>query len=130
MRKIPVLGAAALSLALSSPLAAQDASVVSAAELDAALEVHGRSAADDRSVISRVLDRPDVRAAADDAGLGDRLQQARASVGGLSGDALERAADHARTLEQELAGGQVISFNVTTLIIVLLLVILIILIAE
>lgn len=130
MRTLPLVAGASLALAVSTPLAAQQGPVVTPAEIDAALEAHDGRIASDRALVERVLARGDLRAAAEAAGLGNDLADARAAVAGLDGERLSRAADYARALEQQLAGGQTITVSAVTVIIVLLLVILVVLIAS
>jgi hypothetical protein len=130
MRTVSPIFGAMLVLAALTPLAAQETSVVSRGELDAALTNQGAGVDADRAAVGRVLTRPDVEAAVRSAGMGSELEQARAQVGTLQGDRLARAAAAARALEVDLAGGQTIVFSTTTLIIILLLIIVIILIAD
>lgn len=85
-----------------------------------------RSAADEsnRQVIREVLHREEVRAVARRAGLD--VARAEAAVATLSGDELEEAAQHARAVDQSLAGGANVTISTTTIIIILLVVILLI----
>ena len=129
MRTLPFVAGAALALALSTTLSAQQ-SVVSTRELDAALEARSRSVESERAVVSRVLSRADVNAIAKDRGLEDRLQEARARTSELTDERLEQVAGYARTIELQLAGGQTVTFTAATLIVILLLVVIIILIAD
>ena len=130
MRTLSLVAGAALALVIGSPLCAQQGPIVSTQEMEAALESHDRSVEADRAVVARVLARTDVRAAARAHGFADRLEEASALAGSLTGERLAQASAHARALEVQLAGGQTISFNVLTLIIILLLVIIVILIAD
>ena len=129
MRTLPFLAGAALALALSTTLSAQQ-SVVSPRELDAALEARSRSVESERAVVTRVLSRADVKAIAKDHGLEDRLQEAGARTSQLTDEQLAQVAGYASTIELQLAGGQSVTFTATTLIIILLLVVIIILIAD
>jgi len=130
MRKIHFFATTLLALALSAPLAAQQSPAISTQELDAALQSHAQDVDADRSVVARVLARPDVESAVRAAGFGDDLENARAATGGLEGSTLARAAATARTIEAQLAGGQSITFTTTTIVLILLLIIIIILIAN
>jgi hypothetical protein len=122
----PALFAAALLV--SAPAAAQESAVVGAAELNAALADHSAAVAAERAAVQATLDRPEVAEIA--SSLGVDIEDARAAAGSLSGPELARAVVLARGVDQALAGGQVISFNATTLIIILLLVIIVVLIAD
>ena len=114
-----------MSLALPGVLRAQQPSVVDQSTLDGAVAVHAQRADEQRQVITRVLDRQEVREVA--ARIGVDLGLAQAAVGTLSGAELQRLADQARAVDSSLAGGQSITITTTTIILILLLVILIIL---
>lgn len=127
-----LLGTIGLALALAAaPASAQDAgggAVVGDAEIGAALDGHTASEAADRAVVERVLATDEAEAAAESLGVdAERVQDA---VRVLEGERLSTAASYARTIEDQLAGGQTISFNAITLIIILLLVIIVVLIAD
>lgn len=78
-----------------------------------------------RQAVLSVLDRVEVRRVATTAGLD--LEAARANVGLLEGERLDRAARQARTLEQRAQFGTISS---TTLIILLLITILLIVVIQ
>jgi len=118
----------AATLLVATPAAAQQAPVVGAAELNAALDDHAAAVAAERAEVQATLARPEVAEVA--SGLGVDVEDARAAAESLSGAELARAVALSRGIEQSLAGGQTISFNATTLIIVLLLVIIVVLIAD
>lgn len=120
--------AALAALLVAAPVDAQEAGVVTAPELDAALADRAAAVDAERAVVRRTLERPEVARVA--TAMGMDLDAARAAAGALAGEDLARAADLSRSVEQALAGGQVFSINATTLIIVLLLVILIVIIAD
>lgn len=130
MGKPLFLAGALLALAISSsPLAGQRPPVATQAEMEAALGAEAAAAERDRAAVRRALDRPEVERVAERAGLD--LDAARDGVGLLDRSDLATAADYARAIELQLAGGgQTFSINATTLIIILLLVIIIVLIAE
>jgi hypothetical protein len=130
MRTLPLFAGALLALALSNPLSAQKSTVVSTQELDAALESRARGVDADRADVARVLSRVDVREIARSHGFGDHLEDARTAAAQLDGERLTDAALYARSLEVQLAGGQVITISAITLVIVLLIVIVVILIAD
>ena len=115
---------------LASPLAGQEVAVPGAAEMDAALQSHESRTQADRAVVSRVLSHPQVVQAAGGAGLDADLERARNALPLLSGGKLRQAADHARALDVQLAGGQSMVISTTTIILVLLLIIIIILVAD
>ena len=119
---------AAVALLAAAPAAAQEGPVVSTGELNAALTDHATQVAADREAVQATLARPEVADVA--ASMGVDVEDARTAAGSLSGDALARAVDLSHRVDQALAGGQVISFNATTLIIILLLVIVVVLIAD
>ncbi len=112
---------------VSSPALAQQARVVDASALDAALAGKAATEQDQRDTVLRVLDRDDVREMA--ARLGLDMGDATSAVATLDGAELSRIAQHAGALEAAaLAGGQGrIVISVTTL---LLLIIIIILLAD
>lgn len=99
------------------------------AAIDQALAAQAAVAAADRATIRRVLERSEVRQVAERMGVEiDRLQ---AGVGMLNATELAEVAEHARTVDQNLAGGATtIVITTTTIIIILLIVILIVLIAD
>jgi len=114
----------AMWLALPGVLRAQQPSVVDQSTLDDAVAAHAQRADEQRQVITRVLDRQEVREVA--ARIGVDLGLAQAAVGTLSGAELQRLADQAQAVDSSLAGGQTITITTTGIIIILLLVILII----
>jgi hypothetical protein len=118
----------AMWLALPGVLRAQQPSVVDQSTLDDAVAAHAQRADEPRQVITRVLDRQEVREVA--ARIGVDLGLAQAAVGTLSGAELQRLADQAQAVDSSLAGGQSITITTTGIIIILLLVILIILAAN
>jgi CHASE3 domain sensor protein len=121
------LTTAALVVVFStSPLAwAGDApSVVTPAELNAALAA--RTAGDDaaRADLRSLLARDEVRTLAARYGLD--LRRAEAAVAGLEGDELHRLAQQAAQAEAALAGGDqvVISLSVVTLLLIIIIILL------
>jgi hypothetical protein len=115
---------------IARPLSGQETTVPGSAELDAAIESHETRADRDRAVLSRVLSHPEVQRAANGAGMESDLERARGAVPALASGPLRQAAEHARSLETQLAGGQTMSFSTTTIILVLLIIVIIILIVD
>ena len=109
---------------LSSPALAQQARVVDAAAMSAALEKRAGAETSQRELVRRVLDRADVREAA--ARMGLEIEQADSAVATLSGAELELLAQHAGALESAaLAGGaNTVVISLTTLLLLLIIVIL------
>jgi hypothetical protein len=115
----------ALSLSVVSPALAQSTHAAPQSALDAALQRHVSSAAADRQDVQRVLEHPQVKAVAQQAGLD--LRDASSAVATLDPQELSRIASQARQVEQALAGGQSrITISTTAIIIGLLVLILII----
>lgn len=108
---------------------AQERDVLSPAEMEAALGEHRTTEDADRAVLGRVLSNPSVEAQARRAGLHAALDRARTRAAALEGEPLASAAAQARSLEEQLAGGQTVVMTATTIIIVLLIIIIIVLIA-
>lgn len=114
----------AVSLTASVGLSGQEAHAVDRAELDRATAE--RTVAEDtrRDAIRSVLQRPEVRSAAEAHGLD--ITRAEDAVATLEGEALAGAFEQARTVDQALAGGaDSIVISTTTLIIILLIVLVI-----
>jgi hypothetical protein len=83
----------------------------------------------DRTAIRRVLARQEVRDVAARAGLD--IRRAESAVALLKADELATAADYARAVENDLAGGATtIVITTTTIIIILLILILLLVIAD
>jgi hypothetical protein len=118
-----VLGLGAL-LALSGPVAAQQAHVVSSSEIDRAVRRKATPAAADRAALRRLLARPEASHLANRYGLD--LQRARDAVATLDGAELAELGARARRIDAGLAGGNdTIVISTTTLIIALLVLIII-----
>jgi hypothetical protein len=95
--------------------------------LDAALQQHVADAGADREAVLRVLDRAEVKAVAEGAGID--LRRAASAVATLGGDELAQIAAQAQQVDEALAGGQSRVVISTTLIIVVLLVLILIIVA-
>ena len=78
----------------------------------------------DREALRTFLANPAVKTVAAKAGLS--VEKAGAAVGTLQGDELHRAANQARTVNADLAGGATVVITTTTIIIILLVIILIV----
>ena len=114
-----------LSVLLSRGTAlAQQPHVVGAVLLDQMLAEKVRQQDADRAVIRDVLTRPQVREVAARAGLD--IVRAEATVAMLDGKDLQEAAEQARQVQKDLAGGGTVTMSTTTIIIILLVVILVI----
>ena len=103
---------------------AQQPHAVSAVLLDQLLAEKVRQQDADRAVIREVLGRPEVGEVAARAGLD--IVSARVSVAMLEGKDLQEAAQRARQVQKDLAGGGNVTLSTTTIIIGLLVVILIV----
>ena len=98
--------------------------VVADQEIQATIDQQLGQADADRQAIQVLLQRPEVRQLADDAGLD--LERASAAAAVLSGSALEQLAAQARAADADLAGGSdTIVISATTLIIILLIIIIV-----
>lgn len=114
----------AVSLTASVGLSGQEAHAVDRAELDRATAE--RTVAEDarRDAIRSLLQRPEVRSAAEAHGLD--ITRAEDAVATLEGEDLAAAFEQTRRVEESLAGGaETIVITTTTLIIILLIVLVI-----
>lgn len=118
-----------LAVLLMAPAAGAQDHVVGRSALDKAVQQRVNQQQADREAILSLLHRAEVREIAAKAGLS--LDKARAGVSMLDGTDLQEAAQQARQVQNDLAGGaSTIVISTTTIIIVLLLVILIVLVAD
>jgi hypothetical protein len=125
MRIVRRLLAVCLAFLFMVPSAGAQDHVISKALLDQAVQQRVSQERADRDAILSLLQRSEVREIAAKAGLS--LDQAEAGVSMLQGKDLEQAAQQARQVQNDLAGGaSTIVISTTTVIIVLLLVILIV----
>jgi hypothetical protein len=120
-----VLGAS-LAVLLCAPAAwAQQSHVVSQRALDQAVQQRVSQEQADRDAIRTFLRNPAVSDVAARAGL--PIDKAQAAVSTLQGDQLRQAADQARQVNDQLAGGaETITLTATTIIIILLVLVLLI----
>jgi hypothetical protein len=125
VRALLIFPLAMLMMASSSAFAGQPQHVVSPGQL--ATTVSGAAAKQDtdRATVRETLERPEVQAVA--AKLGLDLTRATAAVDTLSGADLDKAANAAQQVNQQLVGGaSTVVISTTTILIVLLLVIILI----
>jgi cell division protein FtsL len=115
-------------LFMAPAVQAQD-HVIGQSALDKAVQQRVSQEQADRDAILSLLQRAEVRDIASKAGIS--LDTAQAAVSTLQGKDLQQAAQQARQVQNDLAGGaSTIVISTTTIIIILLLVILIVLIAD
>jgi hypothetical protein len=117
-----------LMLGLTMPAHAQERHAVGPSALAAAVTDHVAARDGDRDAIREALNRPQVRAVAERAGVD--IDRAAASIDSLDSSSLARAAASARQVNRALVGGASTVTISTTTIIIVLLVILIILVAT
>jgi hypothetical protein len=128
MRTSTLLLVLLLSTLILVPRAqAQTSHAATQSAMDAAVLQHVASTASDREDVLRVLNLPQVKAIAGQAGLD--LQKATTAVATLDGDDLEAASAQARQIEQSLPGGQSRIVLSTTVIIIALLVLILLIVA-
>jgi len=112
-------------LLMPAPVQADQQHIVAPSQLAATVTSRVAQQDADRATIAEALARPEVRRAAE--AMGADMSRVDAAARTLAGADLERAAQAARDVNDELAGGaSSITIGTTTLIIILLLVILII----
>ena len=121
--------AVCLALLIMVPAASAQDHVIGRAALDQAVQQRVSQEQADRQAILSVLQRRDVRDVAAKAGLS--IEKAQTAVTMLHGKDLQQAAQRARQVQDNLAGGaSTIVISTTTIIIVLLIIILIVVIAD
>jgi hypothetical protein len=113
--------------AVIPPVYAQISHAAPQSALDAAVQNHSAAVAADRETVTRLLQRPDVRALAGDLALD--LRRAESAIATLDGPLLTDLAAQARQAEQALAGGQSSITISTTMIIIGLLVLILLIVA-
>ena len=121
---------ATLAALLCAPAAwAQQSHVISQRALDQAVQQRVTQEQADREAIRNVLQNPTVRNVAERAGL--PIAKAEAAVTTLQGDELRQAANQARQIDAQLAGGSdTVVLSTTTIIIILLVVLLLVLVLK
>jgi hypothetical protein len=106
-------------------LSAQAPHTASPSALDAVVQQHVSQGDADRHMVQRLLDRPDVKAVAQGAGID--IRSAAAAVQSMDPQEVAGVANQARVVNDALAGGQSkVTINTTLLIIGLLVLILLI----
>lgn len=109
----------------ADPAVAPPQHVVGELGIQAAIDRSLVQADADREAIVAMLQREDVRRIAGAAGLD--LERASAAAATMSGPALERMADQARALDNDLVGGEGRVVMTTTAIIIILLILILLL---
>jgi hypothetical protein len=129
MRIVRRLLAVCLAVLFMAPAVRAQDHVIGQSALDKAVQQRVSQEQTDRDAILSVLQRSEVRDIAAKAGIS--VEKAQAAVSTLQGKDLQQAAQQARQVQNDLAGGaSTVVISTTTIIIVLLLVILIIAIAD
>jgi ribosomal protein L12E/L44/L45/RPP1/RPP2 len=129
MRIVRRLLAVCLAVLFMAPAVRAQDHVIGQLALDKAVQQRVSQEQTDRDAILSVLQRSEVRDIAAKAGIS--VEKAQAAVSTLQGKDLQQAAQQARQVQNDLAGGaSTVVISTTTIIIVLLLVILIIAIAD
>jgi len=128
MRTSSILSVLLLSTLIAVTRAeAQTPHAATQSAMDAVVQQHVASIASDRDDVLRVLNLPQVKAVAGQAGLD--LQKATRVAASLDGQDLSTVAAQARQVERSLAGGQSKVVISTTMIIIALLVLILIIVA-
>jgi hypothetical protein len=121
--------AVCLAVLFMAPAVRAQDHVIGQSALDKAVQQRVSQEQADREAIRSLLQRSEVRDIAARAGIS--LDTAQAAVSTLQGKDLQQAAQQARQVQNDLAGGaSTVVISTTTIIIVLLLVILIVAIAD
>jgi len=129
MRFVRYSLAAVLAVLLIAPAAQAQTHVIGKAALSQAVQQRVSQDQADRAAIVSLLQRPEVKQIASQAGLS--LEKAEAAVSTLNGQDLRDLAAQSRQVQNDLAGGaSTIVISTTTIIIVLLIIILIVAIAD
>src|SRR5262245_13865353 len=104
----------ALILGLAAPAQAQERHAVSPSALAAAVSDHAATRDTDRAAVREALNRPEVRAVAERAGID--IERATASIDTLDSSTLARAAESARQVNKALIGGaSTVTISTTTI---------------
>ena len=117
--------ATTLAVMMCAPAAwAQQTNTITKSALDQAVQQRVSQDQADREVLRGFLQNPTVKRVAAKAGLS--TVRAEAAIATLEGDQLRQAANHARDVNQDLAGGATVVITTTTIIIILLVIILLV----
>ena len=129
MRIVRYSLAVVLAVLLMAPAAQAQTHVIGKAALSQAVQQRVSQEQGDRAAIVSLLQRPEVKQIASQAGLS--LEKAEAAVSTLNGQDLRDLAAQSRQVQNDLAGGaSTVVISTTTIIIVLLIIILIVAIAD
>jgi hypothetical protein len=129
MRIVRRFFAVCLAVLFMAPAVRAQDHVIGQSALDQAVQQRVSQEQADREAIVALLQRPEVRDIASRVGIS--TAKAKAAVSTLQGQDLQQAAQQARQVQNDLAGGaSTVVISTTTIIIVLLLVILIVAIAD
>lgn len=129
MRMVRRFFAVCLAVLFMAPAVRAQDHVIGQAALDKAVQQRVSQEQADREAVVALLQRSEVRDIASKAGIS--IEKAEAAVSALQGNDLQQAAQQARQVQNDLAGGaSTVVISTTTIIIVLLLVILIVAIAD
>jgi len=117
--------ATTLAVTLCAPAAfAQQTHTVNTSALDQAVQQRVSQDQSDREALRTFLQSPAVKSVAAKAGLS--VERAESAVATLQGSQLRQAANQARAVNADLAGGATVVITTTTIIIVLLVILLIV----
>jgi hypothetical protein len=117
--------ATTLAVMLIAPAAwAQQTHVINKSALDQAVQQRVSQDQADRETLRSFLNDPAVKRVAAKAGLS--TERAEAALATLQGDDLHAAANQARAVNQDLAGGATVVITTTTIIIILLVILIIV----
>ena len=123
MRRIASLALSAMLVWVGPAMSQTTPAVVTSGELEQALLRHADREGESRSRVIGLLQRDDVRAMAQEAGLD--LRRAEAAVGTLEPTELEDLAQQAASIESGLAGGDtVIRISLVALLLIIIIIIL------
>lgn len=129
MRIVRRFLAVCLAVLFMAPAVRAQGHVIGQSALDKAVQQRVSQEQADREAIVALLQRSEVRDIASKVGIS--MAKAEAAVSSLQGQDLQQAAQQARQVQNDLAGGaSTVVISTTTIIIVLLLVILIVAIAD
>ena len=129
MRIVRRFLAVCLAVLFMAPAVRAQDHVIGQSALDKAVQQRVSQDQADREAIVALLQRSEVRDIASKVGIS--VAKAEAAVSSLQGQDLQQAAQQARQVQNDLAGGaSTVVISTTTIIIVLLLVILIVAIAD
>jgi hypothetical protein len=118
-----------VALMMASSAYAEQQHIVTPNQLAATVADHVAAQDANRAAVHEALARPEVQAMA--SSLGVDLARAAAAVDTMSGADLQRAADAAQQVNQQLVGGaSTVVISTTTIIIVLLLIIILVIVLK